>query len=81
MYMADFSDWIVEEEDRENNVALATLNNRAQLYNSKEFRKALEVKEFIANAGYPSMKEAMNLITDGNVVGIKHSAADVSRYF
>ena len=81
MYVADFSDWIVEEEDWENNITLATLNNKAQLYNTKELRKALEVKEFIANAGYPSMKEAMNLITDGNIVGIKHSAADVRRYF
>jgi len=82
MYVADFSDWIVgDEEDRESKIALATLNEKAQLYNAKELRRALEVKEFIANAGYPSMREALNLVTDGNVVGIKHSAADVRRYF
>ena len=57
------------------------MNDKAQLYNAKELRKALEVKEFIVNAGYPSMREAVSLITDGNVVGIKHSAADVTRYF
>jgi hypothetical protein len=81
MYVADFSDWIVDEEDRKNEVILATLNEKAQLYNAKELRRALEVKEFIANAGYPSLREALNLVTDGNVVGIKHSAADVRRYF
>jgi hypothetical protein len=44
MYVADFSDWLVAEEELE--VNLMTVQEREHLYNRKEIRHALKAKEF-----------------------------------
>lgn len=54
---------------------------REHLYTRKEVRKALEVKEFLRKAGYPSEKEAVHLARDGNIVGMRESVDDVRRFF
>jgi hypothetical protein len=41
----------------------------------------MEASEFIRNAGYPSVKEVLNPVKDGNLVGIPYSADDIRRYF
>jgi hypothetical protein len=79
MYVADFSDWIVDEEELKLN--LMTVQEREHLYNRKEIRHALKAKEFLRNAGYPSEKEAIHLARDGNIVGMPESPNDIQRYF
>ena len=79
MYVANFSDWIVDEEELELN--LMTVQEREHLYNCKEIRHALKAKEFLPNAGYPSEKEANHLARDGNIVGMPEIPNDIQRYF
>ena len=80
--VADFSKWIsrfYQESDYQ--LTLMTTKEREHLYSKREVRNALEAKEFIKNAGYPSLKEALHMARDGNLVGIPHSAEDINRLY
>ncbi len=47
-----------------------TVHEGEQLHSSEEVCKAKLVHEFIWNSGYPSAKEAVHLLTDGNMRNI-----------
>ena len=76
--VADFSAWIQDHD--ESNLIMMNAEEREHLYTRKEVRKALEAKEFLRKAGYPSEKEAVHLARDGNLDGMRESADDVWRY-
>ena len=77
-YIADFADWIVNHDYP---TSFMTTAEREHMYTRKEVAKALEAKEFLKNAGYPSEKEAVHLARDGNIKDMPHGAADIKRYF
>jgi hypothetical protein len=85
MYVADFSDWIIEDEVRVNEVSsglcLLTVEELESQYTRKEVRKALEAGEFLRALGYPSEKEAVHIVQDGNVMNVPYTAADVRRFY
>jgi hypothetical protein len=82
MYVADFSEWLAEhEQSQSSHLNFMTIQEHQHLYNAREVQKALEAKEFLRNAGYPSMKEALNLVRDGDLVGIPYSPDDIRRYY
>jgi hypothetical protein len=45
----------------------ATVQENEQLYMKEEVRRAKLAHEFVRNSGYPSLGEAVHLLTDGNV--------------
>jgi hypothetical protein len=51
------------------------------MYTRKQKRRALEAKEFIKNAGYPSRNEAIHLVRDGNINNVPVSVNDVNNYY
>jgi hypothetical protein len=84
MWVADFTDWIVEEEelhDMRTSLSLLTVEDKEALYTRREVRKALEAGEFLHSLGYPTQKEAMAIVRDGNVTNVPYSAEDVKRFF
>jgi hypothetical protein len=85
MYVADFSNWIVEDEERMKEVhtdlCLSTVEERESLYSCKQLRKALEAGEYLRALGYPSMNDAINIVRDGNVRNIPYGVEDVRRFF
>jgi len=85
MYIADFSDWIVNNDQRREEVcaglSLTTVSEREQLYSSKDVCKALEAGEFLHAMGYPSEAEAIHLVSDGNVSNIPNAVCDVKRFY
>jgi hypothetical protein len=85
MYVADFSDWVVDNEDRVqelyNRLSLMTMADKEHMYTRKEVQKALEAGEFLRALGYPTEKEALNFIHDGNVTSISYSVDDVKRFY
>ena len=52
-----------------------------EMFTSKEIKRANEAGEFIAKAGYPSVEEAVRMVTDGNILGHRFDSSDVKRYF
>ena len=82
MYVADFSEWLDGKNTENNeNINLMTTQERESLLTSKEVKKALEAKEFLRKAGYPSPKEANHLVNDGNVLNIPHTGEHIRNYF
>jgi hypothetical protein len=62
LYVAD---WCVEDT-----AVNATVREKEQLYTKEEIRRAKVAHEFLKCSGYPSIREATLLITDGNVLGM-----------
>jgi hypothetical protein len=76
-YVADMTDWIVESQAN-----LTTVQNNEDLYTMKEVKKARAAQEFIANCGYPSLREVLHLLNDGNIAGsLGFSDQDVHRAY
>jgi len=85
MYVADFSDWLVDDEDRVSEIhtdlCLHTVEERESLYTCKQVRKALKAGECLRALGYPSLQDAINLVKDGNVRNVPYGVEDVHRFF
>jgi hypothetical protein len=85
MWVGDFSDWIVSDEDRlqelHTDLSLMTVREKEDLYTRREVRKALEAGEFLKSLGYPTQKEALGIVRDGNVKNIPYTANDINRFF
>ena len=74
-YVADMRDWI-----RDTHTVNATVNDNEHIYSSKEIHRARKAQEFLHNSGYPSLKEALHLINDGNIKGdMGITAQDIHR--
>jgi hypothetical protein len=60
----------------------ATAQENEQLYTKEEVRRAKLAHEFVKNSGYPSLGEAVHLLTDGNVRNVPVLLpADVERAY
>jgi hypothetical protein len=85
MYVADFSDWLVEDEDRvaeiHRDLCLYTVEERESLYSRKQVRNALEAGEYLRALGYPSLKDAVNIVRDGNIRNVPYGVEDVRRFY
>jgi len=85
MWVADFSDWIVSEDERmaelQIELSLLTVQEKEELYTRREVRKALEAGEFLRSLGYPTHREALGIVRDGNIKNIPFTADDVNRFF
>jgi hypothetical protein len=70
MYVADFSDWLVDDQDRvgDRTLSLMTVKKKESLYTSKQVCKALAAGEFLKALGYPSEKDALELCVQGTYV-------------
>jgi hypothetical protein len=62
-------------------LSLLTVKEKEDLYTMREVRKALEAGEFLKSMGYPSQKEALGIVRDGNVNNIPYTAADINRFY
>jgi hypothetical protein len=62
-------------------LSLMTASDRESLYNAKQVRKALEAGEFLKALGYPTEREAVAIIRDGNVLNVPHMVEDVRRFY
>jgi hypothetical protein len=85
MWVGDFSDWIVSDEERlaemQTELCLLTVKEKEALYTKREVRKALEAGEFLKSMGYPTEREAMGLVRDGNIKNIPYTTDDIRRFF
>jgi hypothetical protein len=85
MWVADFSEWIISEEDHAQELCaqlnLMTVSEKEDLYTRKDVLRALEAGEFLKSLGYPTQREAIGLVRDGNVRNVPHTVEDVKRFF
>ena len=84
MYVANFTDWIVVDEARLQEIyqglSLMTASDRESMYTRKEVCKALEAGEFLKSLRYPTEREAISIVRDGNVLNIPYRVDVVRRF-
>jgi hypothetical protein len=84
MYVADFSDWLADDQQRVKQLytglSLMTVSEKENLYTRQEVRRALEAGEFLKALGYPSERDALEVLHAGNVRNIPHSPDDIRRF-
>jgi hypothetical protein len=85
MYVADFSDWLVTDNQRKEELhtglSLLTVAEKESMYSSKDVRRALEAGELLRAMGYPTQAEAISMVQSGNVFNVPHSVDDVNRFY
>jgi hypothetical protein len=85
MYVADFSDWVVGEQQQvgalKTELSLMTVSEREGMYQRKDIPRALEAGEFLKSLGYPTQSEALRIVSDGNVMNVPYTLADIKRFF
>jgi hypothetical protein len=64
-----------------NKQVYATTVENEGLYTRKDLNKARLATEFLRNAGYPTEKEAVRLVEDGNVTNILIMGQDIQQAF
>jgi hypothetical protein len=80
LYLGDFSDWINQSGD-DSKLSLMTTREKEHLYTKKEVQKARDAREFLKNAGFPSEREAIHMIRDGNIENVPVSVEDIKNSF
>ena len=78
LYVGDMREWDKRRQDYQ---AYTTTRENEEMYTSAEVNKAQSALEFIGNAGYPSEKEAIGLVEDGNILDVPLTGKDVRRAF
>ena len=71
LYVGDMSAWTSES------MLCASTSVLENMLTAKELERAREAHEFIARAGFPSEKEAVALVTNGNILSMSITAKDV----
>ena len=71
MYVGDMRDWETYPHSP-NSLAMVTTTTQ---------NEAALTKREICAAGYPTLKEAIHLLEDGNVIGLNVTAADIRKAF
>jgi hypothetical protein len=66
------SDWIVGPK------LVNITTNTSIPYTKREVERAERAMEFVRSAGYPSEKEAIRLVTDGNIASIDITGDDIT---
>jgi hypothetical protein len=77
LYVGDMSEWL--QSDTMANVT--TIQGNESKYTVGEVKRARTAQQMIINSGYPSEKEAVHLVNDGNVRNVPVTAQDVRRAF
>jgi hypothetical protein len=62
--------YVAELYEAEERIVQATVRENEALYTKAEVKRAKEAYEFMKNSGYPSVGEAVHILTDGNVRGV-----------
>ena len=75
MYVADMRDWATAK------VNVTTVAEREAQYSKVEVARAREARDLIRNSGFDSERDAVQLVSDGNVTGVRLTPSDIRRAF
>ena len=75
MYVADMRDWATA------NVNVTTVAEREAQHSKVEVARAREARDLIRNSGFDSERDAVQLVSDGNVTGVRLTPSDIRRAF
>ena len=80
LYVADMRDW-ASANDEIHHAMVTTVADNESKFTAQEVKRARQAQELIENAGFSSEKEAVELVSNGNLTGVPVTARDVKRAY
>jgi hypothetical protein len=81
IYVGDMRDWETYPQRQDAAAMVTTISQNETSLTKRELRGVEAARELIRTAGYPTPKEAIHLVEDGNVMGLNVTAMDVRKAF
>ena len=81
IYVGDMREWETYRREPDAMAMVTTVTANEARLTAKELRKVREARAFIKAAGYPTLKEAVRLVQDGNLVECRVTASDIRLAF
>ena len=75
MYVADMRDWATAHAN------VTTVAEREAQYSKVEVARAREARDLVRNSGFDSERDAVSLVSDGNITGVRLTPRDIRRAF
>ena len=70
----------VMAEDNDEEIYLSTITERKKQFNTRQLKMIEQCKEFIENAGYPSLDKAIRQVESGAIQDVQITSADLKNY-
>ena len=80
LYVADMREWAAAAENQSYAMVTTVADNESR-FTAQEVKRARQAQELIENAGFSSEKEAVDLVSNGNLTGVPVTARDVRRAY
>jgi hypothetical protein len=80
IYVGDMREWETYREAPLSAMVTTVADNESKL-TARELKRVKAARKFIQVAGYPTLKEAVHLVEDGNLVDCRVSARDIRKAF
>ena len=77
LYVGDMRRWA----SRKSSTFATTVTSNMEKYTKAELKRAQEAQAFIKNAGYPSERVAIEMVSSGNISKLPFTTADIRRCF
>jgi hypothetical protein len=81
MYVGDMRDWETYPQSPNRSAMVTTTMQNEDALTKREMKGVQAARDVIRAAGYPTLKEAIHLVEDGNVIGLNVTAADIRKAF
>ena len=81
IYVGDMREWETYRENNRHVAMVTTVADNERKLTSRELKKVEAARDFIKVAGYPTLKEAIHLVEDGNLLNCRVTASDVRKAF
>jgi hypothetical protein len=81
IYVADMRDWETYPKEVRASAMVTTVSQNESKLTKRELKGAQAAMDIIRIAGYPTQKEAIHLVEDGNLLGLKVTAKDMRTAF
>ena len=81
IYVGDMREWETYRSEPRGQVMVTTIAQNEQKLTARELKRVTAARKFIKTAGYPTLKEAVHLVSDGNLLNCDVTANDIRMTF
>ena len=81
IYVGDMRDWETYPQSLAQHAMVTTISQNESTLSKRELRGVQAARSIIRTAGYPTLKEAIHLVEDGNIIGLNVTAMDIRKAY
>ena len=81
IYVGDMREWETHRKEPEGVAMVTTVTANEAKLTTRDLKRARAARDFVKAAGYPTLKEAVRLVQDGNLLECRVTARDIRLAF